>query len=621
MSRADAITRRSMDFRSVDSQPTQLAVPVSSLRALAVILVFSILAAIQLALFQLGWLDSWFPARDYVFGPYTGEHALSVRTYIISFYIAFTLFTWGSPVARTAMALDLVLRFLVICASLDLGSTALLGFLGEPYPLAVIQVIAGLLGFANFAVSLLRHGTMPAPVHTPVVRKHSFRNVLRILAVTVLAGLGSAWAGFSELPVLDALREMTLLGGVGPGVIAFVSLFFLQFYVISRIERWQFARPDFAAPISVIVPAYNEQYILAETIRHIDLAAAAYGAPVEVLILDNASTDATRQIAEAALLQCQAIEGRVLTVPQPGKSHALNAGVAFARHAFVVRIDADTQVQADTFRYAMQNFAHAETGAVGGIPLPPGDGPFDGGRLIEALLKHGFYAPALSAMSGLVGLPGMFVIYRRDALDKAGPFAAGMNGEDTDMSLRIGELGYHTMIDERVRYISEVPTSMAHLREQRLRWFRSTYHVASRARELVLSVKLTVRGKLVLPYMLINHARRAMMVPIVIFGFFQLLLGSSAGSPLIWQSVVAVMIGAPLLNAILATFLCNSPQALLSIPSYIVFRTLRAWFTLESTLTIPINLRQNLVALPSSGGARILPRSEAIAAAGDAAGL
>lgn len=601
------ILRGDAVFGSVDSLPGQLAVAVSPLRAPALILLFSLLAALQLGAFELGLLDRWFPARDYVFGPFAGQHALSVRAYILSFYLAFSTFAAGPIRARILLALDLVLRFLVMCALLDLGSTALMGFLGQPYPLSVIQIIAGIVGFATFAFALITRGSMPAPV--PVAAsigrqgRRGARITMRIAATTTVAAVAAIWTGFNDPPIVIALRRLTLLGGIGPGVVAFFFLFFLQLYILAAIDRRRWARRDFAAPISVIVPAHNESYIIAETIRHIDAAAANYPNTVELVIIDNASTDGTGDLARAVIAACTAIEGQVIEVPRPGKAHALNAGVALVRHAYIVRIDADTLVHRSSFRLAMQSFASPETGAVGGVPFPPGGGPFDGSRLVEVLLKHGYYSPALSAVSGLVGIPGMFAIYRREALERVGPFPAGMNGEDTDVSLRIGELGYRTIVDGRVRYISEVPTSLAHLREQRLRWFRSIYHVSARARSLILSRRISVRGKLVLPYMLLNNARRAMMVPIVIFGLFQLVFGHASDNPLIWQSVVAVLIGAPILNAMLAIAVTRQPRALLSLPSYIVFRAMRSWYTLESALSIPINQRRTLVTLPATGHA------------------
>ncbi len=603
MASAGEYSRRDANFRSVDSRPGQLAVHVSTLRAPALLLTFAILSAIQIAAFELGWLDELFPARDYVFGPYMGMHALAVRAFILSFYISFAIFASGTAKARAMMAFDLVLRFLVICALLDLGSTALLGLIGEPYPLSVIQVIAGLLGFGIFAFIMLERGTMPEPVFVRIDRHHNYRSLFRIAATGSVAMVISAWAGFHNVALLNDLRELSLLGGIGPGVVLFLTVFFAQLYVIAAVQRRILARRDFAAPISVIVPAHNERYIIEETIRYIDRAAAEYSAPVQLIIMDNASTDGTGDHARAAIAACSALEGRVVEVPRPGKAHALNAGAAIASHEFIVRIDADTLVRGDTFRLAMQNFANAETGAVGGIPLPPGGALFDGGRLVEVLLKHGYYSPALSAITGLVGIPGMFVIYRRSALQRAGSFPAGMNGEDTDISLRIAELGYHSLVDERVRYVSEVPTSFAHLREQRLRWFRSVYHVSARASSLIVSRRITIRGKLILPYMLLNNARRAMMVPLLVFGLLEAIFSHNTSYPLDWHAVLAVLLGAPLLNAVLAIVLSKEPRAFLSLPPYVFFRTLRAWYTLESALTIPINTHRTRVTLPDTGHA------------------
>lgn len=222
------------------------------------------------------------------------------------------------------------------------------------------------------------------------------------------------------------------------------------------------------------------------------------------------------------------------------------------------------------------------------MPLPPGGAIFDPGRLVEVLLKHGYYSPALSAASGLVGIPGMFVVYRAEALKRAGPFADTMNGEDTDMSLRIAEMGYRTMIDRRITYVSEVPTSFAHLREQRLRWFRSVYHVSARAHSLISSPNFSIRGKLVLPYMLLNTARRAMMIPLAVFGVLELLVTSGSVALPHWQATAAVLVGSPILAATFAILVNRRPQALLALPPYILFRALRSWYSLESALSIPI---------------------------------
>ena len=164
-----------------------------------------------------------------------------------------------------------------------------------------------------------------------------------------------------------------------------------------------------------------------------------------------------------------------------------------------------------------------------------------------------------------------------------------MNGEDTDISLRIGELGYKSVVDPRIRYISEVPSAYAHMREQRMRWFRSIYHISSRCRDLIYSDWVSIRGKLMLPYMLVNSARRAMLVPLICFGLIEYTVAFNPDSPIIWQSILAVFLGAPTLMAIAATLLNAMPRGLICLPEYLVFRIIRSYFTLESMMSITLS--------------------------------
>ena len=156
------------------------------------------------------------------------------------------------------------------------------------------------------------------------------------------------------------------------------------------------------------------------------------------------------------------------------------------------------------------------------------------------------------------------------------------------MSLRIGELGYHSVVDPKIRYISEVPSAYEHMREQRMRWFRSIYHISSRCRDLIYSNNASLRGKIILPYMLVNSARRAMLVPLIIFGTLECMFGFNPDSPIIWQSIVAVTTGAPAIMAVVASLLNGVPKGILALPEYLIFRVLRAYFTLESMMSILI---------------------------------
>jgi len=587
--------RDQISFVSVDSAPKKFAGPVSQLRAPAMLLVFCAIAIFLLWLVNTPFVSEYFPNRDFVLSPYEGRHAVAVRIFILSFFISFAAFSSGGGYSRTFFALDMVLSYGLICALLDLANVTIGSSYGIAYSLHFSAIISGLLGFAVYSFKLLERGRMPVRIpieHRPVSNRKA---VTRLCLTMIIALWVSYYVGGLELAVVTRMRELTLLGGIGPGVFLFLPTLFGQLYALAILDVALAKKADFKPPVSIIVPAHNESYIIKNTIEAMDKAAAHYGGEVHILIMNNNSTDDTEDIARETLEHCQSAQGRVINVPKPGKSNALNAGLEATETEFLIRVDADTLVGEDNISRAMPYFSDPAVGVVGGVPIPPGGALFDRARLLEVIVKHGFYSVAMGAVNGVVGIPGMFVVYRTEHPIYLGGFVEGMNGEDTDISLRIGELGYHSVVDPKLRYVSEVPASYPHMREQRMRWFRSIYHISSRCRDLIYSRNATLRGKVILPYMLINSGRRAMLVPLILFGAMEYGFGFNPDSPIVWQSIVAVTTGAPALVAVISAFLNGLPRGVLALPEYLIFRVLRAYFTLESMLSILVkNEGENL---------------------------
>lgn len=106
-------------------------------------------------------------------------------------------------------------------------------------------------------------------------------------------------------------------------------------------------------------------------------------------------------------------------------------------------------------------------------------------RLIEVYMRHGFFQVSLDGYDGVMGIPGMFAVYRRSRLLEVGGMVQGMNGEDTDICMRLTAAGYRSVADPNAVYYSETPASYAHLLEQRTRWFRSIYHLTARNRAML----------------------------------------------------------------------------------------------------------------------------------------
>ena len=583
--------REQINYISVDSAPKRFAGSVSQIQAPKMLVLFTVMAAALLWVFNTGPVSAVFPNRDFVFSPHEGRHAIAIRIYLITFFVSFAAFSNGGGRARTLFGIDMVVTFLLGCAAFDLANALAHSVIGKSFSLHFSAIASGLFGFAIYSFKLLERGLMPARIrieHIPVSQMRAF---VRLGTTLVVAAGVAIWVGGMDLLIVTWMREWTLLGGIGPGVFLFLPVLFGQLYLLAIYDVVTAKKARFTPPISIIVPAHNESYIIKDTINAMDQAAIHYGGEVNILIMNNNSTDETEDIARATLEACSAAKGRVINVPKPGKSNALNAGLDACETEFLVRVDADTLVGEDNFSRAMPYFINPQVGVVGGVPVPPGGALFDRARLLEVLVKHGFYSVAMGAVNGVVGIPGMFVVYRTHHPRYLGGFVEGMNGEDTDVSLRIGELGFHSVVDPKIRYISEVPSSYSHMREQRMRWFRSIYHISSRCRDLIYGPNKTLRGKIILPYMLVNSARRAMLVPLIIYGGLEWGLAFNPDSPILWQSIVAVTTGAPAIMAVVASLLNGVPKGILALPEYLLFRVLRAYFTLESMLSILVDVQ------------------------------
>lgn len=577
------------NFWSTDSAPPGLSVNVPLWRTPCVIILFCLLSySFLYTVNQVPFLNERFLNDDIIFSPYDGAHSIPVRLFVVSFILAFSAFAAGSVLQRMRFAIYNIIRFILYCALFDIFNIVNYALFNFLYPLSLIEIVSGVIGFYIFSSGLMQLGSMPERREAPFERHSVFVPVALLLLVIVTSALLATWISLVTPNQIMDLRQLALLGGIGPGVVLFFPLFFGTLYAIERLATLSINRSDFQVPLTIVIPAHNEAHILRETIANIDKAVEVYGAPVSILLLNNNSTDATAAIARLALSACRSATGRVVDVRTPGKANALNHGLSLVATEFFVRIDADTQIEPDAILLAMRHFRNPKVGVVGGLPMVPGTGQFDHARQVETLLKHGLYQVALYPIRAVVGVAGMFAIYRTDLPRRNGGFAKGMNGEDTDMSLAIGELGYRVKIDPAVRFVSEVPATFKHLREQRMRWFRSVYHVSARNADYLERWWPSVRGKLMLPFMLINSARRAMMLPLVCFGLIEFLTQFDSASALVWQAILAVIIGMPALMAVFACLLNARPRALLYLPEYVLFRALRSYFTLESLLSISL---------------------------------
>lgn len=234
--------------------------------------------------------------------------------------------------------------------------------------------------------------------------------------------------------------------------------------------------------IDVIIPAYNETAGIHLTLRSIDAAAVRYGGPVRVILADDGSTDGTGDVARAEMAAFRAATGIVVPGNHLGKSAALNTALSYCETDVVVRIDADVVIDDYSFVPLPTWFSDPTVGSVGSMTYPRQDTLdwYHRMRLFECLMSYGFTRQAQGRIDAIQCIPGTFTAFRRAPALEIGGFVVGINGEDSDLTMQLGRLGYRIIIDPRIVVFEDVPRTMAEFREQRVRWNRAGTHMAAR---------------------------------------------------------------------------------------------------------------------------------------------
>lgn len=264
--------------------------------------------------------------------------------------------------------------------------------------------------------------------------------------------------------------------------------------------------------VSLVVPAYNEEELVVTTASA--LLDQEY-APLEVVIVDDGSTDATFErlnrafdlvplpIGGALELESTRIRGfyasrvapalRVLQKENGGRADALNAALSFARHELVAVTDADCILERDALTRLLRPFEEHPDDCIasGGNVRVVNASQIVDGRVVEPRVSwrgvdatqvieylRGFLGTriAWSRMNGLVIVSGGFGLFRRDTLITVGGFRKETLGEDMEVTLRLHHELRPGWPEARIAFVpdavcwTQAPDNLRGLRTQRIRW-------------------------------------------------------------------------------------------------------------------------------------------------------
>jgi cellulose synthase/poly-beta-1,6-N-acetylglucosamine synthase-like glycosyltransferase len=222
--------------------------------------------------------------------------------------------------------------------------------------------------------------------------------------------------------------------------------------------------PTFTPPVSIVVPAYEEEVTIARTVK--SLAASDYP-DVEILVVDDGSTDRTANVVEELGLP----NVRVLRRPNGGKAQALNAGISATSHDIVVTVDADTLLEPGAVSRLVQPFADARVGAVSGnTKVVNRRGLLGRWQHIEYVIGFNLDRRAYDLLGFMPTVPGAIGAFRRGALTGIGGLSVATIAEDTDVTVAVARAGWRVGYAPDAIAWTEVPSTLGGLWRQRSRW-------------------------------------------------------------------------------------------------------------------------------------------------------
>ncbi|MFD0573424.1 bifunctional polysaccharide deacetylase/glycosyltransferase family 2 protein [Kitasatospora gansuensis] len=355
-------------------------------------------------------------------------------------------------------------------------------------------------------------------------------------------------------------------------------------------------------PVSVIVPAYNESAGIEAAVRSL----LASDHPVEIIVVDDGSTDGTADLVEALRLPGV----RVIRQQNAGKPAALNTGIAAASCQLLVMVDGDTVFEPDAVRMIVQPFANRRVGAVSGNAKVVNRGGLLGRwQHIEYVVGFNLDRRLFDLAECMPTVPGAVGAFRREALLRIGGVSDTTLAEDTDLTMALCRDGWRVVYEERAKAWTEAPASLGALWKQRYRWCYGTLQAMWKHRGALVqrgqAGKLGRRGLL---YLLMFQVLLPLLAPVVdVFAVYGLVFLDPVRIIGLWGAFLLLQIFMGLYAFRLDK---ERPGALWSLPlQQFVYRQLMYLVVIQSVFTAVAGSRLRWQRMERYGSLTVPPKA------------
>lgn len=296
-------------------------------------------------------------------------------------------------------------------------------------------------------------------------------------------------------------------------------------------------------PISILVPAYNEEVTIVDSINSLlNLNYPSY----EIIMINDGSKDQTvakvishfnlkkvskpyrKLIPTNEALDIYEGNGKIKIIlvdkVNGGKSDALNMGINVCSFPTFLCIDADSMLQSDALQKIVEPFLEDDQMvAVGGDVKISNNLVIDNGeilsiekpeklivifQMIEYLRVFLNSRISLNGINGNLIISGAFGLYNKQAVVNVGGYTNGLMGEDMEIIMKIHSFYLKNKISYKTSYVpdaicwTQVPEEVKVLKRQRRRWHVGLAQSLKRHRYMFLNPKYGLIGMVSFPYFL-----------------------------------------------------------------------------------------------------------------------
>lgn len=337
--------------------------------------------------------------------------------------------------------------------------------------------------------------------------------------------------------ILDGVSIFFLIYMIGYATFLFLSVIVgsLQMYKRKRQNKLKNSLlSDYHVYVSIIVPAYNEEITVVDTVR--SLLSLDYS-NYEIIVVDDGSKDDTSKVmveafnmktirrpiqrvipcqVEQAVYECydEKVPITLISKTNGGKADALNMGINASNYPYFICMDADSVLQHDSLSKIVRPVLEKENVvAVGGAVRPSNGVELERGKVVKYALPSNILACMqlleydrtflasrilFDSFNGSMIISGAFGLFKKNMVVAAGGYDNKTMGEDMELVVKLHEFCVSNNIDYRICYAtdaicwSQVPERLTDLRKQRRRWHIGLFQSLSKHRTMFMNAKFGI---------------------------------------------------------------------------------------------------------------------------------